>query len=77
MAQINELQKSFEMIINLNQFPGNQNPSLIPNLWARLNAEKSYDQKTGQKIDFTGVKIVWVELKSYEPVGLTSSTQGI
>ena len=39
---------------------------LIPNLWARLNAEKSYGQKTGQKIDFTGVEIAWVDMKSNE-----------
>ena len=37
---------------------------LIPNLWARLNAEKNYDQKTGQKMDFTGVEIAWVKMKS-------------
>ena len=39
---------------------------LIPSLWARLNAEKSYGQKTSQKIDFTGVEIVWVDMKSNE-----------
>ena len=27
---------------------------------------KSYDQKTGKKMDFTGVEIAWVEMKSNE-----------
>ena len=39
---------------------------MIPNLWARLNAEKSYGQKTDQKMDFTGVEMAWVDMKSNE-----------
>ena len=33
---------------------------------ARLDAEKSNGQKTGQKMDFTGVEIAWVDMKSNE-----------
>ena len=42
--------------------------------WAPLDAEKSYIRKIVQKIDLTGVEIMWVELKSNKPVGLTSLT---
>ena len=41
---------------------------------ARIDAEKHYAEKTTQKIDFTGVKISWVDLKSKKLVGLISST---
>ena len=27
-------------------------------------SQKSYDQKTGRKMDFTGVEIAWVDVKS-------------
>lgn len=37
---------------------------LILILWARSDAVKSYAEKTAQKIDFTGVKIAWVKVKS-------------
>ena len=33
---------------------------------ARLDAEKINGQKTGQKMDFTGVEIAWVDMKSNE-----------
>ena len=39
---------------------------LILILRARLDAEKSNSQKTGQKMDFTGVEIAWVDMKSNE-----------
>ena len=39
---------------------------LILILRARLDAEKSNSQKTGQKMDFTGVKIAWVDIKFIE-----------
>ena len=46
---------------------------LIPILWPPLDAEKSYIRKIVPKTDFTGIQIVWVELKSNKPVGLISS----
>ena len=48
-----------DLFLNLQHFDTN-----ILNLWARLNAEKSCGQKTGQKMDFTGVEIAWVDMKS-------------
>ena len=33
---------------------------------ARINAEKRYAEKTTQKMDFTGVEIAWVDMKSNE-----------
>ena len=30
----------------------------------RINAEKRYAENTTQKIDFTGVEITWVDVKS-------------
>ena len=39
---------------------------MIPNLWARLNAEKSWGQNNGQKMDFTWAKIAWVDMKSIQ-----------
>ena len=41
---------------------------------ARIDAEKRYAEKMTQKIDFTGVEIAWVELKSNKPVGLIIPT---
>ena len=37
---------------------------VIPILGAPVNAEKSYEWKTVQKMGFTGVKIAWVDVKS-------------
>ena len=46
---------------------------LIPIIWTPFDAEKSIIRKIVQKIDFTEVKMAWVEFKSYnELVGLKS-----
>ena len=37
---------------------------------ARLDAEKSNGQKNGQKMDFTGVEIAWVDMNlTFEQTG--------
>ena len=71
MPEIVELQKSFEMIPNSRKKILHL---LIPILRAPFDAEKRYERKTVQNMDFTGVKIAWVELKSIKRVRFTSST---
>ena len=42
-----------------------KNPQLLmPMTFPRLNAEKSSILKTAEKFHFTGVKIIWIEIKS-------------